>query len=147
MLGLEPGESLQALERDRWNSLLEAAARALSDDTRSRLAALVSSPLGGAEPAALIMSDLYTVGFSLGKIAEAASSELQAEDASDAYRMSIKRDDVPVRKTFADWILFRKAATGSTALLRRRSHARDRTGNQSKTTSRRQPRVACEDRR
>jgi len=104
-------ESLQALERDRWNSLLEAAARALSDDTRSRLVALVSSPLGGAEPAALIMSDLYTVGFSLGKIAEAASSELQAEDAVDAYRTSIKRDDVPVRKTFADWILFRKAAT------------------------------------
>jgi hypothetical protein len=103
-------ESLQALERDRWNPLLDDAARALSDDTHSRLAALLGPPLGGAEPAALVMNDLHAIGFPLAPIAEAAASELQMDDATAPYLMSIRIDDVPVRKTFADWLLFRKAA-------------------------------------
>ncbi len=113
--------SLQALERDRWNPLLDDAARALSHDTHSRLAALLAPPLGGAEPAALVMNDLHTIGFSLAPIAEAAASELQIDDATAPYRMSIQIDDIPVRKTFADWILFRKATT-----VRRRFFGEDR---------------------
>jgi hypothetical protein len=104
-------ESLQALERDRWNPLLAAAGQTLSEDIRSRLAGLLSPPLGGAEPAALVMNDLYTIDFSIEPVADAAASELDADEECTAYFMSIKLDDVPVHKSFADWILFRKAAT------------------------------------
>lgn len=110
-------ESVQALVQKRWNPLLAAAGRALSDDTRSRLTALLGPPLGGAEPAALVMNDLHTVGFSLVPIAEAAASELKIQEDAAPYEMTVQSDQVPVRKTFADWLLFRKAKTVRRRLL------------------------------
>ena len=107
----DTSESVQALVQKEWNPLLAAAGRALGDDTRSRLTALLGPPLGGAEPAALVMNDLHTVGFSLAPIAEAAASELQIQEDAAPYEMTVQIDQIPVRKTFADWLLFRKART------------------------------------
>ena len=107
----QTNESVQALVQKYWDPLLAAAGRALSDDTRSRLTALLGPPLGGAEPPALVMNDLHTVGFSLVPVAEEAASEIRTQESSAPYAMSVQCDDIPVRKTFADWILFRKAAT------------------------------------
>jgi hypothetical protein len=104
-------ESLKTLEQKRWTPLLQSAARTQSEETRARLASLLTPPLGGAEPPALVMNDLHTVGFSLAPVAEAAASELKTADDAGGYAFTIKSDELPVRKSFTDWLLFRKVAT------------------------------------
>jgi hypothetical protein len=50
-------------------------------------------------------------------VSEAAIPKLEEKEAVDSYRMTIKEDDVPVRKSFADWMLFRSAPTVRRRLL------------------------------
>ncbi len=104
-------DGLQALAEQHWNPLLADAARALADETRSRLHSSLGGSLGGAEPAASVMTDLHTAGFDLGLVGRAVSSALDGQEAIDSYRTMIKGEDVPVRKSFADWLLFRRGAT------------------------------------
>ncbi|MDQ3623488.1 MAG: dynamin family protein [Verrucomicrobiota bacterium] len=104
-------DSLKRLQEQHWNPMLIEAARALAGDSRSRLRNLLDTPLGGSEPAALVMNDLHTVGFRLGPIALAASPKLNAEEDFELYPMTINEQEVPVRKSLADWLLFRKVTT------------------------------------
>jgi hypothetical protein len=104
-------ESLKSLVDDRWNLLISAAARALAEGTRDRLGRILGTPFGGAEPAAIVMSELHAVGFDLAPNARAAVPALNPEDAVSAYRMSIDPANIPVRKSIADWLLFRRIAT------------------------------------
>lgn len=104
-------ESLKALEQQHWNPLLTSAAVALADDTQFRLRSLLDNSLGGAEPAAAVMTDLHAVDFSLGGSAQAALPTLHAQEPVEAYRITIKEEEVPVRKSVGDWLLFRKMAT------------------------------------
>ena len=103
--------SLKALEQEHWNRLLSEGADALAVETRARLGRLLGPTLGGAEPAAATMTDLHMIGFNLGKIARGALPGLDQREATDAYHIKFGPDDVPVRKSFADWLLFRGAAT------------------------------------
>jgi hypothetical protein len=96
---------------DRWNLLIGAAAKALAEGTRDRLGRLLNTPFGGAEPAAMVMSDLHAVGFDLGPSARAALPTLNPDDAVNSYRMTIDASAIPVRKSIVDWLLFRKVAT------------------------------------
>jgi GTPase SAR1 family protein len=107
----ETDASLKALEAKRWSPLLTEAGNTLVDETRARVRNLIGTSLGGAEPAASIMTDLHAVGFRLGSAAQAAQPALTLEDNTAAYAGSIKEDDVPVRKSLADWLLFRSAGT------------------------------------
>ena len=108
---VEGAESLKALEEKYWNPRIIEAARALAGDTRGRLRGILENHLGGAEPAATVMSDLHLLGFSLVPSAQAALVELNAEEELNAYRLTINGEEIPVNKTFLDWILFRKMAT------------------------------------
>jgi hypothetical protein len=101
-------ESLQALAGARWNPLLTGSAGALAAESRERLHRLLGTPLGGAEPAAAIMSDLHLAGFKLTPAAEAARPALDEPGSEAAYLTAIKQEEVPVRKSFADWLLFRR---------------------------------------
>lgn len=103
--------SLKALEQEHWNRLLTEGADALAVETRARLGRLLGPTLGGAEPSAATMTDLHTVGFNLGRIAQAALPGLDRREATEPYHLTFGPDDVPVRKSFADWLLFRGAAT------------------------------------
>jgi hypothetical protein len=103
--------SLKALESEHWNSQLTAAADALAIETRARLGRLLGPTLGGSEPSAATMTDLHAIGFNLGKIAQSALPGLDRREATEPYQMTFGSDDVPVRKSFADWLLFRGAAT------------------------------------
>lgn len=105
------GESLQHLADQRWNPLLTAAGRALAVESRDRLHRLLGGPLGGAEPAAAVMSDLHVAGFRLASAAESARAALEAPDAEPPYATAIEQEAVPVRKSFADWLLFRRIQT------------------------------------
>ncbi|MEA3207980.1 MAG: hypothetical protein QOE70_1037 [Chthoniobacter sp.] len=107
----QTNESLLALQDRYWNPLLVDAARSLGEDTRSRLTALLDTPRGGAEPIAAVMADLHEVSFSLAPSAQAALPKLNEKDPAEAYQTTLRIEDVPVRKSFADWLLFRGMAT------------------------------------
>jgi len=104
-------DSLQSLTERHWNPLLAMTARLLAEETRSRLRTLFGGPLGGAEPAASVMSDLHSIDFNLGLIGLAALPALDTQESGAAYQMTINEAHVPVKKSFADWLLFRKIAT------------------------------------
>jgi hypothetical protein len=104
-------DSLQSLSERHWNPLLAMAGRSLADETRSRLRMLFGGPLGGAEPAASVMNDLHAIDFNLGLIGLAALPALDVQESPAAYQMAINEEHVPVKKSFADWLLFRGAAT------------------------------------
>jgi hypothetical protein len=112
--------SLKALEQEHWNPLLKEGADALAIETRARLGRLLGASLGGAEPSAAMMSDLHLIGFQLGKIAQGALPGLDQRENTEPYQMKFGPDDVPVQKSFVDWILFRGAAT-----VRRRLYGED----------------------
>ncbi len=103
--------SLRDLAEQHWNPLLAEAARLLGDETRARLRSLLGGTLGGAEPASAVMTDLHRAGFDLGLVGQAAWSTLERQEAIEPYQTTIKSEEVPVRKSFADWCLFRRIAT------------------------------------
>jgi hypothetical protein len=103
--------SLHDLTARHWNPLLSAAARDLAEESRTRLRSLLGGQLGGAEPAAAVMTDLHAIDFALAPIAQAALPALTGADVTEAYPMAIKAEHVPVKKSFGDWMLFRKIAT------------------------------------
>jgi hypothetical protein len=105
------GESVQALAEQHWTPLLTAGAGTLGDETRARLRELTGTALGGSEPAALVMNDLHSVGFSLQQIAQGAVPKLNQREELEPYHIAIIRHDVPVRKSFVDWLLFRSRDT------------------------------------
>lgn len=107
----ETPAGLKELETKRWNPLLTEAGNTLAEETRARARNLVGTSLGGAEPAASIMTDLHAVGFRLGAAAHAAQPALDADGNTAAYAGGLKEEDVPVRKSFVDWLLFRSQAT------------------------------------
>jgi len=107
----DTADSLKGLEHVSWNPILSDAARTLADRTRTHLRELVRTPRGGAEPEASVMTDLHAVGYNLGFGGDAALPALDEKESFEAYHLTINPEDVPVRKTFADWLLFRKAAT------------------------------------
>jgi len=104
-------DSLQALTEQHWNPLLAKAATSLAEETRSRMRSALGGPLGGSEPAASIMHDLHSIEFDLGQIGQAALPALDVQEARGAYKMVVQEEQVPVKKSFADWMLFRKVAT------------------------------------
>ena len=108
---MKTGESLKALETARLQPALALAGSALADETRSRLGSLLGGPLGGAEPAAAVMQDLHDVGFPLAPIADAARPALDAPHDAAPYAFTLPHDSLPVRKKFADWLLFRGIKT------------------------------------
>jgi hypothetical protein len=57
------------------------------------------------------MNDLHAIGFDLGQVAQDAASALDGAEAGEPYRMAIKEEHVPVKKTVGDWLLFRGIAT------------------------------------
>jgi len=103
--------SLQSLVEQSWNPILTRAAAELASETRSRLHRVFGGTLGGAEPAAATMTDLHAIDFQLFPIGQAASSTLDTTEPTDHYRAALKSDDLPVKKSFGDWILFRGLGT------------------------------------
>jgi hypothetical protein len=115
-------ESLQALADVHWNPHLLRAAAALAVESRDRLHRQLGNPLGGAEPAAAVMSDLHLAGFKLAPVAETARLALNNRGSDTGYFLTVEQDEIPVRKSLADWFLFRRIQT-----VRRRLFGPDST--------------------
>ncbi len=134
------GTSLKALEHEHWSRSLIEGARALAIETRARLGRLLGSTLGGAEPAAATMTDLHAIGFNLRAVSQAALPALDEREPAEPYSMTLGPDAVPVRKSIADWLLFRGAAT-----VRRRLFGEDLTQEIApEAKARRLPQASCD---
>ncbi len=107
----EGGESLGALPQTRWTPAIIDVAEWLARGTRNRLIAQLRTPLGGAEPPAVAVNDLHIAGFDLGAVATAARDALDEPETLAPYAAAVSQEQVPVRKSFADWVLFRSAAS------------------------------------
>jgi hypothetical protein len=104
-------DSIKSLQDDVWNPLLVETGQTLAEESRNRLRELLATSHGGAEPAAAVMSDLHTVNFQFTPVAHSAWSSLDEPDANGSYRTQIPLAEIPVRKTFVDWLLFRRKTT------------------------------------
>ncbi len=104
------GDSLVALSHLHWNPALTDAARSLADDSRARLQRLSATIHAGLHLAPEMIADLKTSGFSLRENGERAFASARADEGLAAYRMSVGMETIPVRKTLADWLLFRSRA-------------------------------------
>lgn len=107
----EGSDSFKGLEQRSWNLILREGGQTLADETRTRLRRMLGTPLGGAEPAASVMTDLHAVGFDLAPAGQSAMGSLGAQDATEPYAHALSTDSVPVRRSIGDWFLFRGAGT------------------------------------
>lgn len=100
-------DSVQALVNKYWDPILTEVGVTLSEDTRSRLQNLTGNAFGGAEPTAAVTTDLHDVSFSLAPSAQSAATKLQETEPTAPYTATIDAEQIPVKKSFGDWILFR----------------------------------------
>lgn len=104
-------DSLKALEHQHWTPLFRATGTALTEETVRHLREALATPVGGAMPMPETMIDLHAVGFDLAPVGRAALAALEMTDSADVYRIHIKPEAVPVKKSLGDWLTFRRAAT------------------------------------
>ena len=100
-------ESLVALTHLHWNPSLTDAARSLADESTLRLKRLSGTTHAGLRVPAEMATDFQTSGFSLRECGERAITAVRAAENFAAYKMEVRTESLPVRRTFADWLLFR----------------------------------------
>ncbi len=103
-------DSLTALTHLHWNPALTDTARTLAEESRARLSRLAGTEHAGTRPTAEILADLRTAGFSLREIGQRALAAARMDDDLAAYKMALRTDALPVKKSFVDWLLFRGRA-------------------------------------
>jgi len=103
-------DSLKALEEHYWGPLLVHTALTIANATRTRLSSVLSTPFGGIDPTATMVTDLQRIGLSLNHIAAGALSTLHESDSIDPYLVKLDAERLPISRTFADWLLFRSTA-------------------------------------
>ncbi len=103
-------DSLAALPHLQWNPALTDTARSLAEESRARLERLSRTVHAGLHLSADMVVDLKVSGFSPRGCGERALSNSLAEEELAAYKMSLNKETIPVRKKFTDWLLFRSKA-------------------------------------
>ena len=103
-------DSLAALPHLQWNPALTDTARSLAEESRARLERLSRTVHAGLHLSADMVVDLKVSGFSPRECGERALGTSLAEEDLASYRMTLNKEMIPVRKSFADWLLFRSKA-------------------------------------
>ena len=103
-------DSLVALPHLQWNPALIDAARTLADESKTRLARLSGTIHAGLQLSPEMVADLTASGFSPRESGVRALAASCADEDLASYRMNLRTESIPVRKTFADWMLFRSRA-------------------------------------
>ena len=103
-------ESLVALPHLHWNPTLYDVARSLAEDSRARLQRLAGTMHAGLHLSQAMIGDLITSDYSLRANGERAFAAARADEDLPGYKMSVAMETIPVRKSFADWLLFRGRA-------------------------------------
>jgi len=103
-------DSLAALPHLHWNPALTDAARSLAEESRARLERLSGTDYAGLELSPEMIADLKASGFSPCECGQRAFVAALSDEELTAYKMTLRTETLPVRKTFADWLLFRSRA-------------------------------------
>ncbi len=103
-------DSLTALPHLHWNPAITDAARALAEESRTRLERLANAAHAGLRLPPEMIADLQASGFSPRESGQRALAAARMDDDPAAYKMSVRTETLPVRKTFMDWLLFRSRA-------------------------------------
>ncbi len=103
--------SLKSLAEEYWNPLLTAAGAELAEDSRRSLRNQLDTLLGGAEPGAAAVTDLNAVALQLRPIGQSALPRVGEADPAEAYAITLRADEIPIRKSFVDYLLFRSYAS------------------------------------
>jgi flagellar motility protein MotE (MotC chaperone) len=109
----EGNDSLRDLAQLHWSGLLREAGSMLTNEITTNTRSILQSPLGGSEPSATVMLDLHVAGVDVTPVATAAQPSLSLKSDLAPYVTSISGENIPVRKTLGDWLLFRSLASGS----------------------------------
>lgn len=113
-------ENLSALSKVRWSPAMVRAGQGLAQHALERLHRMANRPNGGLDASAEVIADLDSAGFSAEAVCHRILGAITNEDLSLEYNVTIAQEQLPVRKTFLDWILFR-----SVAKVRRRLFGED----------------------
>jgi len=100
-------DSIAALAHLHWNPALTDTARALAEESKARLERISGTQHAGLELPAGLATDLQNAGFLLRDCGRRAFAGARMEDDIAPYRMTLRTETIPVRKKFADWLLFR----------------------------------------
>ncbi len=110
-------ESLSALCANHWNEALVNTGRSLFDDVRSHVGRAGSTETAGLAASAQFVADMKVAGFSPVPAASAALNALSPSFDPTPFPARIAVETMPVRKTFVDWLLFRRMAKVRTRLF------------------------------
>ncbi len=103
-------DSIAALPHLHWNPALTDAARSLTEESKARLERISGTAHAGLNLPAEITADLQAAGFSPHDGGRRAFAAARMDEDIAVYKMALQTDTLPVRKTFADWLLFRGRA-------------------------------------
>ena len=103
-------DSLAALPHLQWNPSLTEAARLIAAENKARLERLSGTVHAGLQLSPDMVADLKVAEFSPRESGARALAASLSDDHFASYKMTARMETIPVRKTFADWLLFRSRA-------------------------------------
>lgn len=107
----ESGDSLRDLLENYFNPILQEFAAKVDAETISRVKTLVDTPYGGADFTGEAMKAIKTLDLSLPDISQNILQKIESNRQPSGVMMAITEENIPMRKTFIDWILFRNQAS------------------------------------
>lgn len=107
----QSNESLQELGWKRWSETLNQFANKIANEAVDRVSSLVKTPMGGADFSDSAVRLLGTLEFLPSEIGGEALESLRKKPERPTCAVRIQDEEIPVRKTFIDWLLFRSRAT------------------------------------
>ncbi len=102
--------SLHNLLEQELRPILVSAHGRLIDEAEDALKRRASEDFGGLAAAEDLLADLGSVGVDMRAMAEAALDQLKVRAATTSADLHLTSDDIPVRRSAADWLLLRSGA-------------------------------------
>lgn len=109
--------SLASLLEGELAPMFEAAQRQLALSVHARLSGEVASGASGISLPHEVARDLFTLGLQFGQFGRGGLDEVDPIAGLDTARAPLSGEEIPVRRTWVDWLLFRSQARVRTRLF------------------------------
>ena len=109
--------SLSSLLDGQLTPSFEASQRQLALSVHARLSTEVASGASGISLPHEVARDLFTLGLQFGQFGRGGLDEVDPIAGLDTERQVLSSTDIPVRKTWIDWLLFRSQTRVRTRLF------------------------------
>ena len=104
----ESDDSLQALFQNYCAPLVQELAARVDEDSARYVQGLVGTQSGGADFSLEALEAIETLGISLPDVGKSAGAGSRDTQRRDLGGFDIQIDSIPVKRSFIDWLLFRK---------------------------------------